>query len=73
MKRKDSPEAKKKTELDRPVSVEWLAEYMGCTPRFLRNEIRDGHLKARRLSARMFRLLPSDVKEWLDRSSTISE
>ena len=73
MKRKDSPEAKKKTDLDRPVSVKQLAEHMGVTPRFIRNDIAAGRLKARHFSSRMIRLMPEDVREWIDNAATIAE
>jgi hypothetical protein len=58
---------------NRPCSVESLAAHLDCTPRFIRNEILAGRLKACRLSARMIRVMPTDVQKWLDSASTASE
>lgn len=49
----------------KPCTVENLAEYLGATPRFVRNEIAAGRLRARRLSARLIRILPADLQQWL--------
>jgi hypothetical protein len=69
----DSPEVSSEQFFSRPRSVEALAEFLDCTPRFLRNEILAGRLKAHRLSSRMIRLMPADVQKWLDQASTVSE
>jgi hypothetical protein len=55
----------------RPRSPEDLAKFLGCTARFIRNEVLSGRLKACRLSSRLIRLLPGDIKEWLEKTSTI--
>ena len=54
----------------KPCTVEKLAEYLDATPRFIRNEIAAGRLRARRLSARLIRILPADLQQWLDASAT---
>jgi hypothetical protein len=68
----DSLEVSSEQFFSRPRSVEALAEHLDCTPRFLRNEILAGRLKARRLSSRLIRLMPGDVQQWLDAASTTS-
>jgi excisionase family DNA binding protein len=56
--------------VSKPCTVEKLAEYLDATPRFVRNEIAAGRLRARRLSARLIRILPIDLQQWLDASAT---
>ena len=56
--------------VSKPCTVDQLAEYLDATPRFVRNEIAAGRLRARRLSARLIRILPSDLQQWLDASAT---
>jgi excisionase family DNA binding protein len=54
--------------VSKPCTVDQLAEYLDATTRFVRNEIAAGRLRARRLSARLIRILPSDLQQWLDAS-----
>ena len=56
--------------VSKPCTVDQLAEYLDATPRFVRNEIAAGRLRARRLSARLIRILPADLQQWLDASAT---
>jgi excisionase family DNA binding protein len=56
--------------VSKPCTVEKLAEYLDATPRFVRSEIAAGRLRARRLSARLIRILPTDLQQWLDASAT---
>jgi hypothetical protein len=55
----------------RPHSVEEVAVYIDATPKFIRHEIAEGRLIARRLSPRLIRILPGDLQRWLDEASTI--
>jgi excisionase family DNA binding protein len=57
--------------ISKPCTVDQLADYLDATPRFVRNEIAAGRLRARRLSARLIRILPADLQQWLDASATI--
>ena len=54
----------------RPRSVDEIAEWIDCTPKFLRTEIFAGRLRARKLSKRFGRIMPSDLRAWLDQAST---
>jgi excisionase family DNA binding protein len=56
--------------ISKPCTVDQLADYLDATPRFVRNEIAAGRLRARRLSARLIRILPADLQQWLDASAT---
>jgi predicted DNA-binding transcriptional regulator AlpA len=50
----------------RARSIQELSAFMGCTDRFIHSEIDRGHLKARKIGGKFVRLLPSDIREWLD-------
>jgi excisionase family DNA binding protein len=54
----------------RPFSIEQLCEWAGVSRRFVEMEIERGNLKVRRLSKRLIRILPKDVADWIERSST---
>jgi hypothetical protein len=56
--------------LNRPRTKAELCDWLGCTPRFLEREISHGHLRVRKLSSRLIRILPADIQAWLDRAST---
>jgi len=58
--------------LSRPHSLEEVAQWLGCTVKFLRKEIGSGHLRARKLGKRFIRIMPSDLKMWLDEAATIA-
>jgi excisionase family DNA binding protein len=51
-----------------PTSVDGIARRLECSPRFVWDQIRKGHLKARRLSARLVRIDPADFQAWYDGS-----
>ena len=57
--------------LDKPRSIDEVAEFLGCTRRFLASEIAAGRLRARRLSARLIRIMPEDLRHWLDAAATV--
>ena len=50
-----------------------VAEWLPCHPDFLRDEVAAGRLKARRLSARCVRILPGDLRAWLEAAATIKQ
>jgi excisionase family DNA binding protein len=56
--------------VSKSCTVDQLAEYLDATLRFVRNENAAGRLRARRLSARLIRIFPSDLQQWLDASAT---
>ena len=53
-----------------PLSIEQLCEWAGVSRRFLEMEIDRGHLKVRRLSKRLIRVMPKDVAAWMERVAT---
>jgi hypothetical protein len=55
----------------RPLSPEELAEWLGCTRRFLEYEVVKGNLKVRRITKRLTRFLPGDVARWLERGASM--
>jgi excisionase family DNA binding protein len=56
---------------DRPRSPEELAAFLDVTQKFVYEQIKKGRLRARKLSGRMIRIMPSDLKRWLDQASTV--
>jgi hypothetical protein len=58
--------------LSKPRTKTELCEWIGCCPRFLESEISSGRLRVRRLSARLVRIMPSDIQAWLDQASSIA-
>ena len=54
----------------RASTLEEVAEYVGCTIRFLYEEIKSGLLNARRISSGMIRIEPADLRKWLEQSQT---
>ena len=59
--------------LSRPRSIAEVAEYMDCTAWFIQQEIALGKLRARKLSPKLVRILPADLREWLDRADTTKD
>jgi predicted DNA-binding transcriptional regulator AlpA len=55
----------------KPRSRDELAEWTGCTRKFLESEVKAGRLRARRLSCRLIRFLPDDIRDWMDQSCTV--
>jgi len=55
----------------RPRTIDEVAGFLGCTRRFVASEIAAGRLRARRLSARLIRIMPGDLRSWLDQASTL--
>jgi excisionase family DNA binding protein len=56
---------------ERPRSIEEIARYLGSTEKFIRTKIDRGELKARRLSPRLIRVMPGDLRRWLEASATM--
>jgi excisionase family DNA binding protein len=54
----------------RPHSIEEVAEYLGSTRDYIGRQIYSGKLRARKLSAKFVRIMPSDLIEWLDAAAT---
>jgi excisionase family DNA binding protein len=53
-------------------TVEEIAELIRATPRFVYSEIDAGRLVARKLSSRLIRVMPTDLKRWLDAAATLT-
>jgi hypothetical protein len=58
--------------LSKPRTKTELCEWIGCCPRFLESEISAGRLRVRRLSARLVRIMPSDIQAWLDQALSVT-
>jgi hypothetical protein len=50
----------------RARSIQELSQYIGSTEAFIRSEIKSGRLRARTLNTRYIRILPEDIRAWLD-------
>jgi hypothetical protein len=50
----------------RPITKKELCAWLECTPKFVEDEVRKGHLRMRRLSARMVRFTWPDIEAWLE-------
>lgn len=48
----------------RPYTPETLAEHWDCSPRHIRNMIREGELPAFRLGGKLLRIRPEDVEAY---------
>ena len=55
---------------NRPFSPSELAEWIGSSRRYIEGEVKSGRLRARKLSRRLVRFMPSDIAAWLAGSST---
>jgi excisionase family DNA binding protein len=51
-------------------SIDELAEYLTATRPFLWDQIAKGKLRAVRLTPKFIRVMPDDLREWLERSAT---
>jgi excisionase family DNA binding protein len=51
------------------MTIKQLCEWLGVSRRFVEKEIESGRLRVRRLSRRMIRIMPADLKAWLDGDS----
>jgi hypothetical protein len=51
---------------EKPRSIPELADYLDCTTRYITGEIADGNLRAIRFSNNFVRILPEDIREWMD-------
>jgi Helix-turn-helix domain len=49
-----------------PMKVAELATWLGVSRRFIECQIAHRKLRVRRLSARCVRILPKDLRDWLD-------
>ena len=50
----------------RLLSKEELAEYVGCSTRYIENEVNDGRLRAVKFARRLVRYRPADIECWLE-------
>jgi excisionase family DNA binding protein len=57
----------------KPLTPKELASWLGVSRRFLEGQVRNGNLRARRISLRAVRFLPSDVAAWLQKVSSLDE
>jgi hypothetical protein len=53
---------------DRPMSIVQLADWAGCSVRFIHYELSKGNLTKTRLGSKMIRIMPNDVAAWLKRT-----
>jgi excisionase family DNA binding protein len=49
-----------------PMKVAELATWLGVSRRFIECQVAHGKLRVRRLSARCVRILPNDLRDWLE-------
>jgi excisionase family DNA binding protein len=56
--------------LIKPLSKKELAEWLGCSERFLEVEVKAGRLRKVILGANRVRFLPRDVNAWLEKGSS---
>ena len=54
--------------LSKPRSVQEVAEYLGSTEKFIWNQIWRGHLRVHRFSPKLLRIMPADLKDWIQRA-----
>jgi excisionase family DNA binding protein len=54
----------------KPRSIEEVADWFGCQRRFLVDEIHAGRLRGRKVSPKLIRIQPADLREWLDKAAT---
>jgi len=57
---------------ERARNVDEIAEYVGSASQFVRDQITNGQLRATRIG-RLVRVLPKDLKAWLEKGATIEE
>jgi hypothetical protein len=65
--------SKKPPLFDRPKKKSDLAEWLGCSERFLDEEVALGRLHARKLNVRLTLFLPADVEAWLDSKKSLQQ
>jgi hypothetical protein len=53
-----------------PMSKTQLATCLDTSERFLEKEVREGRLRAIKLSNRALRFMPRDIESWLNSKST---
>jgi hypothetical protein len=51
--------------IQRPLTANELAEWFGCTRRFLELEVNAGRLRKTTFGRNRIRFLPSDIRAWL--------
>jgi excisionase family DNA binding protein len=51
---------------DRPRSVEEIAKYLRTSRWYVYTEIARGNLKARQFSRKLIRVMPKDLRRWLN-------
>jgi excisionase family DNA binding protein len=56
---------------ERSRSIKEVAEYIGVTRVYVERQVLAGHLRARKFSTKLIRVLPEDLREWMDRAATI--
>jgi excisionase family DNA binding protein len=55
---------------ERPRSIKEVALYLGATRVHIERQILAGKLRARKFSTRFIRIMPADLREWMDACST---
>jgi hypothetical protein len=58
---------------DKPKKKSDLAEWLGCSERFIDEEVALGRLPARRLTVRLTVFLPHDVECWLETKRKLAQ
>lgn len=56
--------------LIKPLLKKELAEWLGCSERFLETEVKAGRLRKVILGANRVRFLPRDVNAWLEKGGS---
>ena len=59
--------------LIKPFTKKELANWLGCSERFLENEVNAGRLRKVNLGTYRVRFLPKDVNAWLEAGGSIPE
>jgi excisionase family DNA binding protein len=57
--------------IPKPMSKSELAEFLDVSERFLETQVKEGRLRALKLSNRALRFMPRDVQKWLNSKGTI--
>ena len=56
--------------LSRARSIQEIAKLLGCTELFIRKQIEYGNLKAYKFGNRFMRVMPEDLRAWLDEAAS---
>ena len=57
---------------DRPRSADEVAEYLGSSRNFVIAQIHSKKLRAIMVGGRFIRILPADLRAWLDKNANVA-